>query len=62
MYYNIKQINDKYGFYFDYIKGRIKGNKFIQYLLIEKTSEKEYKTLLKVNKTNNKEIFINLNK
>ena len=60
MYHNINEINNKYSLFFDYIKGCIKGNKFIQYLLIEKVDKKEYKSILKVNKKTKKEIFISI--
>lgn len=64
MYKNISEINNKYGTYFDYIKGYLKGFKYIQYVLITKSipSNKICKTLLKVDKKTKKETFKILNK
>ena len=52
MYNDINEINNKYGTNFNYIKGFLKGFKYIQYLLDG--------FILKVDKKTKKETFIKL--
>ena len=54
MYKNISEINNKYKTNYKTIFGYCNGLNFVKYLL-------NNKTLLKVNKTTKKEVFIKLN-